>query len=179
MKFTPDSKLPDVVLIQPTLFPDDRGYFFESYRETLFNDNGIDVAFVQHNQSSSSKGVLRGLHFQTSPFGQAKCVRVLAGSVFDVAVDIRPGSETFGRWTGYTLSDKNHAMLFIPEGFAHGFLTLSATAVLTYQCSNYYSKDHEGCLIYNDDTVGIDWPGMDSPLLSEKDLQGLSLGAFR
>jgi dTDP-4-dehydrorhamnose 3,5-epimerase len=155
--------------IQPKVFGDSRGYFFESWSERDFAAAGLSMRFVQDNQSRSTKGVLRGLHFQkTHP--QGKLVRVIEGEVFDVAVDIRPGSKTYGKWHGVTLSAEKNNMFYIPEGFAHGFLVLSDTAIFTYKCTDFYHPEDEGGLLWNDPSIGIVWPeiGME-PLLSEKD----------
>lgn len=164
------TKIKDVVIFEPRIFTDDRGYFFETYNEKLFNDNGITAKFVQDNQSKSSYGVIRGLHFQKGEHAQAKLVRVLQGSVLDVAVDLRAGSETYGKYVAVELSDVNNLQLFIPRGFAHGFSVLSRTAVFAYKCDNLYCKESEGGIDCNDPDLGIDWqiPAEDR-VLSEKD----------
>lgn len=169
MPFIP-TKIKDVVVFEPRIFTDDRGYFFETYNEKLFNDNGIAAKFVQDNQSKSSYGVIRGLHFQKGEHAQAKLVRVLQGSVLDVAVDLRAGSETYGKHVAVELSDVNNLQLFIPRGFAHGFSVLSRTAVFAYKCDNLYCKESEGGIDCNDPDLGIDWqiPAEDR-VLSEKD----------
>lgn len=169
MPFIP-TKIKDVVIFEPRIFTDDRGYFFETYNEKLFNDNGITAKFVQDNQSKSSYGVIRGLHFQKGEHAQAKLVRVLQGSVLDVAVDLRKGSETYGKHVAVELSDVNNLQLFIPRGFAHGFSVLSRTAVFAYKCDNLYCKESEGGIDCNDPDLGIDWqiPAEDR-ILSEKD----------
>ncbi len=169
MPFIP-TKIKDVVVFEPRIFTDDRGYFFETYNEKLFNDNGIAAKFVQDNQSKSSYGVIRGLHFQKGEHAQAKLVRVLQGSVLDVAVDLRAGSETYGKYVAVELSDVNNLQLFIPRGFAHGFSVLSRTAVFAYKCDNLYCKESEGGIDCNDPDLGIDWqiPAEDR-VLSEKD----------
>lgn len=169
MPFIP-TKIKDVVIFEPRIFTDDRGYFFETYNEKLFNDNGIMAKFVQDNQSKSSYGVIRGLHFQKGEHAQAKLVRVLQGSVLDVAVDLRAGSETYGKYVAVELSDVNNLQLFIPRGFAHGFSVLSRTAVFAYKCDNLYCKESEGGIDCNDPDLGIDWqiPAEDR-VLSEKD----------
>lgn len=169
MPFIP-TKIKDVVIFEPRIFTDDRGYFFETYNEKLFNDNGITAKFVQDNQSKSSYGVIRGLHFQKGEHAQAKLVRVLQGSVLDVAVDLRAGSETYGKYVAVELSDVNNLQLFIPRGFAHGFSVLSRTAVFAYKCDNLYCKESEGGIDCNDPDLGIDWqiPAEDR-VLSEKD----------
>lgn len=164
------TKIKDVVVFEPRIFTDDRGYFFETYNEKLFNDNGIAAKFVQDNQSKSSYGVIRGLHFQKGEHAQAKLVRVLQGSVLDVAVDLRAESETYGKYVAVELSDVNNLQLFIPRGFAHGFSVLSRTAVFAYKCDNLYCKESEGGIDCNDPDLGIDWqiPAEDR-VLSEKD----------
>ena len=164
------TKIKDVVIFEPRIFTDDRGYFFETYNEKLFNDNGITAKFVQDNQSKSSYGVIRGLHFQKGEHAQAKLVRVLQGSVLDVAVDLRKGSETYGKHVAVELSDVNNLQLFIPRGFAHGFSVLSRTAVFAYKCDNLYCKESEGGIDCSDPDLGIDWqiPAEDR-VLSEKD----------
>lgn len=169
MPFIP-TKIKDVVIFEPRIFTDDRGYFFETYNKKLFNDNGITAKFVQDNQSKSSYGVIRGLHFQKGEHAQAKLVRVLQGSVLDVAVDLRAGSETYGKYVAVELSDVNNLQLFIPRGFAHGFSVLSRTAVFAYKCDNLYCKESEGGIDCNDPDLGIDWqiPAEDR-VLSEKD----------
>lgn len=164
------TKIKDVVIFEPRIFTDDRGYFFETYNEKLFNDNGITAKFVQDNQSKSSYGVIRGLHFQKGEHAQAKLVRVLQGSVLDIAVDLRAGSETYGKHVAVELSDVNNLQLFIPRGFAHGFSVLSRTAVFAYKCDNLYCKESEGGIDCSDPDLGIDWqiPAEDR-VLSEKD----------
>ena len=169
MQFTfTKSKIPNVVLIEPRLFPDDRGYFFESFKESAFASNGITTKFVQDNFSHSVKGVLRGLHYQKNPKVQAKLVTVLRGEIFDVAIDIRKNSPTFGQWIGEILSDENHKSLYIPEGFAHGFCVLSAEADVIYKVNNEYSPENERGILWNDPQIDIMWP-IDTPLLHEKD----------
>lgn len=171
-KFTFEkTSIEGVYIIEPTVFGDDRGYFMETYQAKEFKEAGIDYNFVQDNQSKSKKGVLRGLHFQyTKP--QGKLVRVIKGEVFDVAVDLRKDSETYGKWEGIILSEENKKQFFIPEGFAHGFLVLSDEAEFTYKCTDFYDGDDEGGILWNDPEIGIDWPleGL-SILLSEKDKQ--------
>lgn len=145
-------------IITPKLFEDERGYFFESFNEHKFKkDTGIDVRFVQDNESKSSKGVLRGLHYQKNEFSQAKLVRVIKGKVLDVCVDLRQGSSTFGQHFSIILDDKNYKQLFIPRGFAHGFVTLEADTIFSYKCDNYYNKASESGIIFNDKTLDIDW----------------------
>ncbi len=156
-----------VLLIEPKVFSDPRGFFFESYSKKKYANDGISLDFVQDNHSKSSKGVLRGLHYQISK-PQDKLVRVTQGEVFDVAVDIRKNSPTFGRWVGFLLSGQNMLQLFVPKGFAHGFCVLSETAEFLYKCSDYYYPEDEGGIIWNDPDLKIDWPIID-PLLSNKD----------
>lgn len=166
---------PDVKLIKPHIFSDLRGHFFESYHINKFNEAGINTLFTQDNQSQSSKHVIRGMHFQKPPKAQAKCIRVIHGEIFDVIVDIRKSSPTFGQWSGFTLNSKNNHMLYIPEWFAHGFLVLSELAIIHYKCSNTYSPEHEVCLKFDDPTVNIGWPTTEFPKLSDKDRLGLTL----
>lgn len=170
MIFT-ETKLKGCFVLEPKIIKDERGYFMESFNEKTFqNGVGEKVHFVQDNQSYSTKGVLRGLHYQTGEHAQAKLVRVLQGEVLDVAVDIRPNSETFGQYEAVLLSGDNHKQFFVPRGFAHGFLVLSERASFFYKCDNFYNKESEGGLMYNDETVGIDWNFPTSELLiSEKD----------
>jgi dTDP-4-dehydrorhamnose 3,5-epimerase len=158
----------DVVLIEAQSFPDDRGYFFESFKESEFSANGIDTKFVQDNFSHSVRGVLRGLHYQKNPKAQSKLVTALRGEIFDVAVDIRQNSPTFGKWIGEILSEKNHKSLYIPEGFAHGFCVISETADILYKVNNEYSPENERGIIWNDPQINITWP-IDTPILHEKD----------
>jgi dTDP-4-dehydrorhamnose 3,5-epimerase len=167
--------IPDVKIITPKVFGDDRGFFMESWNAKAFADAGIDAAFVQDNHSKSAKGVLRGLHYQIGP-AQGKLVRVVAGSVFDVAVDMRRSSPTFGKWVGETLSAANRKMLWVPEGFAHGFLALEDGTEFLYKCTTLYTPSVEHCLVWNDQDIGIDWPldGI-APLVSAKDAVGKAL----
>lgn len=162
-------EIPDMVLIEPTVFGDDRGYFMETYHQEEFSAAGFNAAFVQDNQSMSRRGILRGLHFQKQ-HTQGKLVRVLSGRVFDVGVDLRPTSPTFGKWTGVELNDENKNQLYVPQGFAHGFLVLSETAVFTYKCTDVYDAAAEGGVLWNDPDIGIEWPDPGVPIqLSEKD----------
>lgn len=178
MKATP-LKIPDVVLIEPKLFGDERGYFFESFNHAQFNQAiGYEVRFVQDNHSKSQKGVLRGLHYQLPPKAQGKLVRVIQGEVFDVALDIRKESPTFGKWVGEILSADNKHQLWIPEGFAHGFITLSETAEFLYKTTDYYAPEYERCIAWNDPDIGINWPLNQPPVLSGKDQQGQAFKAF-
>ena len=169
MKVT-DTKIPDVKIIEPTVFEDERGFFFESFNQKKFEEAiGRSVTFVQDNHSKSSKGVLRGLHYQLPPHAQGKLVRVVQGEVFDVAVDIRKSSPTFGQWVAETLSADNKKQLWIPEGFAHGFLTLSETAEFLYKTTSYYAASHEKSIQWNDQTLNVAWPLEGFPNISEKD----------
>ena len=158
----------DVIIVEPQLFPDNRGFFFESFKESEFISNGIDKRFVQDNFSHSTHGVLRGLHYQKNPKSQAKLVTVLKGKIFDVAVDIRKNSSTFGKWVGEILSDENHKLIYIPEGFAHGFCVLSDYADVIYKASNEYSPENEKGIIWNDSKINISWP-IKNPIISNKD----------
>ncbi len=155
--------------VQPKVFADSRGYFLETWSERDFSNTGLDLRFVQDNESKSSRGVLRGLHFQNK-HPQGKLVRCIEGEVFDVAVDLRPGSPTYGKWYGVTLSAERKNQFYIPERFAHGFLVLSETAVFAYKCTDFYYPDDEGGIIWNDPDIGIEWPDAGvAPVLSEKD----------
>jgi dTDP-4-dehydrorhamnose 3,5-epimerase len=165
--------IPDVILFEPRVFGDDRGFFFESFNEKVFVEAvGRKYEFVQDNHSRSSRGVLRGLHYQLPPEAQGKLVRVVAGEVFDVAVDIRKGSPTFGRWVGEILSESNKRQLWIPPGFAHGFITLSDTAEFLYKTTEFYAPSAERCIQWNDPAIGIQWPYDGIPVLSTKDTRG-------
>jgi dTDP-4-dehydrorhamnose 3,5-epimerase len=163
---------PGLIIFEPTVFKDSRGYFFESYNESVFNAQGITARFVQDNQSKSSYGVLRGLHYQLNPYAQTKLVRVLSGKILDVAVDIRQGSPTYGMAFSIELSAENNKQLLIPKGFAHGFSVLSNTAEVMYKCDEFYNKESEGGIIYNDAALNINWQiPADKAIVSEKDLQ--------
>lgn len=171
-----DTEIEGVKIVEPTVFGDARGYFMETFSEREFRENGIGVDFVQDNESRSKKGVLRGLHFQRQN-PQGKLVRVIDGEVFDVAVDLRRGSPTVGKWVGVTLSSENKRQFYIPEGFAHGFAVMSETATFVYKCTRFYAPGDEGGLMWNDPQIGIDWPlgnGFE-PLLSEKDRRNPTL----
>ena len=170
--------IPDILIIKPKVFEDARGYFYESYNTELFQQNGINVNFVQDNQSLSQKGVLRGLHFQNPPHAQGKLIRVIKGAVLDVVVDIRKKSLTYGQYFGIELNEKNKTQLWIPPGFAHGFLTLEDNTIFSYKCTNYYNKPSEDCILWNDPNININW-GIDKPLLSEKDLAGKEFKSFK
>lgn len=168
--------IPDVILFSPKVFGDERGFFYESFNQRIFEAlTGLSCHFVQDNHSKSEKGVLRGLHYQLPPEGQGKLVRVGRGEVFDVAVDIRKSSPTFGQWVGVRLSAENKHQLWIPEGFAHGFVTLSDTAEVLYKATNYYAPEYERCIAWNDQQIGIQWVYQGMPLLSSKDQGGSSL----
>jgi dTDP-4-dehydrorhamnose 3,5-epimerase len=170
-----DTYISDLKVIEPKVFGDDRGFFMESYNYRTFNDLiGSDITFVQDNHSRSAKGVLRGLHYQLKQ-PQAKLVRVVKGSVFDVVVDVRRSSPTFGRWYGAELSEDNRRMLWIPEGFAHGFQVISDTADVLYKASSFYAPEYERCILWSDSKIGIEWPDPTNPLLSNKDEQGVLL----
>jgi dTDP-4-dehydrorhamnose 3,5-epimerase len=162
--------IPDIVLISPDVYKDERGFFLESYKKSVFKNNGIVIDFVQTNHSKSQKNVLRGLHYQLNPMAQAKLIRVVSGEIFDVAVDLRKGSPYYGKWIGEALSPENKNLLYIPEGFAHGFCTLSELAEVIYYCSNEYAPDFDRGIVFNDPEIGIDWP-IKNPILSEKDLK--------
>lgn len=173
------TEIDGVIIVEMKAFGDSRGYFMETYHEEKFREGGITAKFVQDNQSKSTKGVLRGLHFQkTHP--QAKLVRVIKGEVFDVAVDLRNESPTYGKYVGVILSEDNKKQFFIPKGFAHGFLVLSDEAEFCYKCDDFYHPEDEGGLMWNDPEIGIEWPldGIDNLNLSEKDLKNLSFGSF-
>ena len=163
--------IPEVLLIKPSFFFDNRGVFFESFNEKKFQElTGLDIHFVQDNVSYSKKKVLRGLHFQKIPFEQAKLVQVLKGRVLDVAVDIRKDSPTYGKYVSFELSDENHFQLFIPRGFAHGFLSLTDDVIFSYKCDNYYAPQYDSGVIYNDPLININWGEIIEYIVSEKDL---------
>ncbi len=170
-----ETALPEVLIIEPKVFGDSRGFFYESFNTRSFHEaTGLDVEFVQDNHSRSAKNVLRGLHYQIKQ-PQGKLVRVVRGAVFDVAVDVRKSSPNFGKWVGVELSEENHRQLWVPPGFAHGFLVLSDSADFLYKTTDYYLPDFERCLIWNDLDVGVKWPLKVQPLLSSKDQIGKSL----
>lgn len=172
--------IPDVKIIEPRVFEDARGYFFESFSQKLFNEKVSDTVFVQDNESRSTYGVLRGLHFQKPPMEQAKLVRVVEGAVLDVAVDIRPNSPTYGQQVTIKLSADNKRQLFIPRGFAHGFVVLTPTVVFQYKCDNYYSPDHEGGIAWNDPDLNIDWQvPVEDVVLSAKDKTNITFHDFQ
>ncbi len=166
------TKIPDVLIIEPEVFGDERGFFFESFNKKIFAEaTGVDADFVQDNHSKSSKGVLRGLHYQIKN-PQGKLVRVVGGEVFDVTVDIRKTSPTFGQWVGVKLSAENKRQLWIPQGFAHGFVVLSKTAEFLYKTTDYYAPEYERCIRWDDSDLAIDWQYSGTPLVSKKDAQG-------
>ncbi|MCF8272909.1 MAG: dTDP-4-dehydrorhamnose 3,5-epimerase [Flavobacteriaceae bacterium] len=171
--FLKETKLKGCFILQPKIFEDSRGYFFESFNQQKFNESiGLNINFIQDNESFSVKGTLRGLHYQKGEFAQAKLVRVIKGKVLDIAVDIRKNSPTFGEHISLELSEDNKQQLFIPRGFAHGFVVLSNTAIFSYKCDNFYNKESEGGIIYNDKSLNIDWKLEESELIfSEKDLE--------
>lgn len=171
MAFIP-TEIKDLWVIEPNIFKDERGYFYESFNSVQFkNETGLNIDFVQDNQSKSNKGVLRGLHYQVGEHAQAKLVRVLQGSVQDIAVDLRKNSPTFGKYFSIVLSAENHKQLFVPRGFAHGFLVLEDNTIFSYKCDNFYNKESEGGLMYNDKTIDIKWELSENQyILSEKDM---------
>ncbi len=169
MKFT-KTAIEGLIILEPTIIEDERGYFFESFNKRVMPEQIAKAEWVQDNESKSSRGVLRGLHFQTGDMAQAKLIRVVYGEIYDVAVDIRSGSPTYGDWVGVTVNSENKKQLYIPRGFAHGFVVLSEEAVFMYKCDNYYSSKEEGGIIYNDPDLNIKWPLQDSEIrISEKD----------
>lgn len=167
MKFI-QTEIEGLLIVEPQVFKDDRGYFFESYNKQKFAQSGLHISFVQDNQSMSQKDVLRGLHFQQPPYAQAKLVSVIKGSVLDVAVDIRKESQTYGQHCAIVLSEENKKMFYIPEGFAHGFLTLEDNTIFSYKCSNFYNQESEDAIFWNDNDLAINW-GIKNPILSTKD----------
>lgn len=169
-----DTAIPDVLLLEPRVFGDDRGFFYESWNKKTLASVGLDVDFVQDNHSKSQRGVLRGLHYQIQ-HPQGKLVRVVSGEVFDVVVDLRQSSPTFGQWVGYVLSAENKRMAWIPPGFAHGFMVTSESAEFLYKTTDYWYPEFERTLLWNDPTVGIDWPFEGKPLLAAKDAAGALL----
>lgn len=170
------TRIPEVILLRPKIFGDDRGFFLESWHKRKFAEAGLDIEFVQDNHSRSVRNTLRGLHYQIQQ-PQGKLVQAITGTVFDVAVDLRKSSPTFGQWVGETLSDRNHHQLWIPPGFAHGFLVLSEVADFSYKCTDYYAPEHERCIRWDDPELGIDWPlgSGAAPIVSAKDAAGAAL----
>lgn len=164
------TSIPDLLVIKSKIFKDDRGYFFESFNQNQFNDNGIDINFIQDNESKSSYGVIRGLHYQLSPYAQTKLVRVIVGKILDVAVDIRKNSPTYGKYYSIELSDENKLQFLIPKGFAHGFSVLSDIAIVNYKCDEFYSPEAERGIMYNDPSLNIDWKiPIEQAIISAKD----------
>ena len=172
MPFT-KTTIPDLLIYEPRVFEDPRGYFFESYNANTFLADGVEIKFVQDNQAKSSYGVIRGLHYQLAPYAQTKLIRVLSGAILDVAVDIRKGSPTYGQVFTIELTAENKKQLWIPEGFAHGFVVLSDIAEVLYKTTNYWAPTHERCILWNDDSLQIDWKITKDPLLSKKDMDGI------
>ncbi len=172
-----ETSIKDLFIIQPKVFEDPRGYFFESFQNKAFEEAGIHVSFVQDNQSLSQKGVLRGMHFQAPPHAQGKLVRVIKGAVLDVVIDIRKKSPSYGRVFTIELNERNKTMLWIPEGFAHGFTTLEDQTIFFYKCTNYYNKASEGCIAWNDPLLNINWTTA-NPILSDKDRFGEKFSDF-
>ncbi len=172
-----ETELKGLYIIEPKVFEDPRGYFFESYNLKEFQEKGLDLKFVQDNQSKSQKGVLRGLHFQNPPFAQGKLIQVIKGSVLDVSVDIRKDSPTYGKHFSMVLSEQNKKMLYISEGFAHGFLTLDDETIFSYKCTNFYNPAAESSILWNDENLNIDW-GINDPIISEKDKNAEPFGVF-
>lgn len=172
-----ETDIQGLLIIQPSVFTDDRGYFFEAYNEQHFQELGIKTSFVQDNISKSKKGVLRGLHFQNPPYAQGKMVQVLQGAVLDVAVDLRSNSPTYGKHFSLQLSEENKTLLYIPEGFAHGFVVLEDNTIFSYKCTNYYHKDSESSIFWNDKDLNIDW-GINDPLISKKDQEAPAFDKF-
>lgn len=179
MPFIPTG-LPGLIVFEPKVFADDRGYFLETYQRKLFAEAGITTDFIQDNEAKSTYGVLRGLHYQVPPYAQAKLVRVVEGEVLDIVVDIREGSPTYGKSYNIRLSAANKKQLYVPRGFAHGYVVLSETAIFCYKCDNYYSKAHEGGLRYDDPALGIDWDfDLQKATLSERDKEWPEFGQHR
>lgn len=172
------TKIEGLLIIKPSVFIDERGYFYESYNKNNFAKLGIDADFVQDNESKSQKNVLRGLHFQNPPFGQGKLVRVVKGAVLDVAVDIRSGSPTYGQWEAVELTEENKVMYWIPAGFAHGFITLKDDTIFSYKCTNVYNKQSEGSIKWDDPDIGIQW-NVENPILSGKDKSAPDFKSFK
>jgi len=173
-----ETKIKDLYIIEPTVFGDERGYFYESFnQETFAKLIGKEITFVQDNQSLSGKNIVRGLHFQNKPFGQGKLVRVIKGEVIDVAVDIRKNSPTYGEHVSVKLTEENKLMFWIPEGFAHGFSSLKDDTIFAYKCTNYYSKESEGSIAWNDPTLNINWE-VENPIISEKDQNSSAFSTF-
>jgi dTDP-4-dehydrorhamnose 3,5-epimerase len=170
--------LSGLLIVKPRVFPDERGYFYEAYNAKTLKENGLDVTFVQDNISMSQKGVLRGIHFQKPPFAQGKLVQVLRGSVLDLALDLRKDSPTYGKHFSYELSEENKTQLYVPEGFGHGFVTLEDNTLFSYKCTNFYNKESEGSILWNDKDLNIDWQ-IEDPIISEKDHLAESFASFK
>ena len=169
MKIT-STDIPGLLILEPKIFNDDRGYFFESYNKNVFEINKLDIQFIQDNQAKSTYGVIRGLHYQLAPYTQTKLIRVLKGEIYDVAVDIRKNSPTFGKWTGVHLSEENQKQLIVPKGFAHGYSVLSKEAIILYKCDDFYNKESERGIMYNDPAINIDWKiDTNKSIISAKD----------
>lgn len=173
-----ETAIPDLLLIQPRVFEDERGYFYESYNKNTLQQLGLEMTFVQDNQSLSQKGVLRGLHFQNPPHAQGKLVRVIQGSVLDVAVDVRIDSSTYGQHVSVILSSENKSLFWIPPGFAHGFLTLENNTLFSYKCTDIYHPESEEAILWDDSTLAIDW-GEKNPIVSDKDQKGIAFNQFK
>jgi len=171
------TKIKDLLILEPRVFGDRRGFFVETYNEERYNKKGVNAKFVQDNLSKSAKGVLRGLHLQKNPYAQGKLVQVITGSVLDVAVDVRPGSETYGQWESLLLTGKKKNQFWVPEGFLHGFVSLEDETIFSYKCTNLYHPESEICVKWDDADLSIDWQlekhGIDQPIISEKDQQGV------
>lgn len=175
-----ETGIPDLFIIEPKVMADSRGYFFESYNKSKFDNNGLKHTYIQDNQSKSSFGVIRGLHFQLPPYAQTKLVRVVQGAVWDVAVDIRLGSPTYGKWFGVELSEDNKRQFLIPKGFAHGFSVLSETAIFFYKCDELYNKESEGGILYNDKTLNVDWKlNQSNTVVSDRDTKNPGFASFK
>ncbi len=172
-----DTGFPGLYAFEPKVFGDERGYFLESYRASIFKELGLNPEFVQDNESSSRRGALRGMHFQKPPHAQGKLLRVVVGAIYDVVVDVRVGSPTYGKWYGIELSQENKMSIYVPEGFAHGFVCLQDGSIVQYKCTDYYNPSSEGGLPWNDPGIGIDWPLTDV-ILSEKDKHYKNLAEF-
>ena len=172
-----ETELKGLLLLKPTVFEDQRGYFFESFNQKEFANKGLDLNFVQDNQSKSQKNVLRGLHFQNPPFAQGKLIHVIKGAVLDIALDIRSSSPTYGHHFSIELNEKNNLILYIPPGFAHGFLTLEDDTIFTYKCTEFYNAEAESAILWNDEVLHINW-GIDNPVLSDKDQVAITFSQF-
>lgn len=173
-----ETPIDGLLILNPAIFGDKRGYFFENFRMSWFIERGIDVRFVQDNESSSNKNVVRGLHLQAPPFAQDKLIRVVRGAIYDVAVDVRKNSSTYGQYFGLELNEENKTMLYIPKGFAHGFSCLEDNTIVQYKCSQYYHPESEMGLMWNDPLIGIDWR-VDNPIISDKDNKHPNLNLFK